>query len=146
MFKKNFIFFLDNITILPWWHVQVAYITEDDIKNAIDKAEHCLIDQIIDNGACPTGYLNYQTIKQLFNKGFIYFDVPIEDEDYVVVPPLEGFVSDFCILHHIHTFRTLFKFLWHLSGHEQSPRRFFRNTLIQDICVNRRKYDRCRVG
>ena len=72
----------------------MAYITEEDIKNAIDKAEHCLIDQIIDNGTCPTGYLNYQTIKQLFNKGFIYFDVPIEDDDYVVVPPLEGFVMN----------------------------------------------------
>jgi hypothetical protein len=27
-------------------------------------------------------------------KGFIYFDVNIEDDDHVVVPPLEGFVMN----------------------------------------------------
>merc|ERR1712018_543084 len=58
--------------------------------NMLDnQMEHCLIDQIIDNGSCPAGYLNYQTVRQLYTKGFIYFDVPIEDDDYVVVPPLE---------------------------------------------------------
>ena len=76
--------FSDNIPILPWWYVQVAYITEEDMKT-VDKAEHCLIDQIIDNGTCPAGYLNYQIVKQLLVKGFIYFDVPVEDEDHVMV-------------------------------------------------------------
>ena len=85
---------VENVTFLPWWYIQVAYITEEDMKSAVDKAEHCLIDQIIDDGSGPVGYLNYQTVKQLFNKGFIYFDVPIEDDDYVVVPPLEGFVMN----------------------------------------------------
>lgn len=23
---------LDTVTILPWWYVQIAYITEDDMK------------------------------------------------------------------------------------------------------------------
>ena len=59
------------------------------MSNHVDKAEHCLIDQLIDNGSCPAGYLNYQTVRQLYTKGFIYFDVPIEDDDYVIVPPLE---------------------------------------------------------
>jgi FAM91 N-terminus len=27
-------------------------------------------------------------------KGLIYLEVPIEDSDYVVVPPLEGFVMN----------------------------------------------------
>ncbi len=65
---------LDSIPILPWWYVQNGYVTEDDMKG-VDKAEHCLIDQIIDNGSCPAGYLNYQTVRQLFTKGLIYFDV-----------------------------------------------------------------------
>ena len=59
------------------------------MANHVDKAEHCLIDQLIDNGSCPAGYMNYQTVRQLYTKGFIYFDVPIEDDDYVIVPPLE---------------------------------------------------------
>ena len=29
-----------------------------------------------------------------FRKGLIYFDVPISEDDYVVVPPLEGFVMN----------------------------------------------------
>jgi hypothetical protein len=56
---------LDTLTVLLWWRVQIAYITEEDMKN-VDKAEHCLIDQIIDNGSCPAGYLNYATTKQLY--------------------------------------------------------------------------------
>ena len=46
---------LDTVPFLPWWYVQVAYITEEDMKNAVDKAEHCLIDQIIDDGSGPVG-------------------------------------------------------------------------------------------
>lgn len=84
---------IDSVPVLPWWYVQIAYITEDDMKG-VDKAAKCLIDQIIDYGSRPAGYLNYQTVRQLYTKGFIYFDVPIEDEDYVVVPPLENFVMN----------------------------------------------------
>jgi len=85
---------VSSIPILPWFYVNHAYITEDDMTNHVDKAEHCLIDQLIDNGSCPAGYMNYQTVRQLYTKGFIYFDVPIEDDDYVIVPPLEGFVMN----------------------------------------------------
>ena len=46
---------LDTVPFLPWWFIQVAYITEDDMKSAVDKAEHCLIDQIIDDGSGPVG-------------------------------------------------------------------------------------------
>ena len=33
-------------------------------------------------------------VASLFRKGLVYFDVPIEDNDYVIVPPLEGFVMN----------------------------------------------------
>ncbi len=49
---------------------------------------------IIDNGSCPAGHLNHQTVKELYRKGLIYFDVPIVDDDLVAVPPLEGFVMN----------------------------------------------------
>lgn len=84
---------IDSIVILPWWTVQIGFITEEDMKN-VDKAEHCLIDMLIDTGSCPAGHVNYQTVKQLYQKGLIYFDVPMEDDDLVVVPPLEGFVMN----------------------------------------------------
>jgi len=85
---------IENIPILPWWNVQVAYITEDDIKANVDKDEHCLIDQIIDSGSCPAGHLNYHVVRQLYLKGMIYFDVPISEDDYVIVPILKEFVMN----------------------------------------------------
>ena len=30
----------------------------------------------------------------LCRKGLMYFDVPVSEDDYVVVPPLEGFVMN----------------------------------------------------
>ena len=33
-------------------------------------------------------------VKSLYNKGLVYFDVPIDDNDYIIVPPLENFVMN----------------------------------------------------
>ena len=58
---------VDTMTILPWWTVQVGYVTEEDInKGGVDKDEHCLIDQVIDGGPCPAGTLNKTTVRQLY--------------------------------------------------------------------------------
>lgn len=55
-----------NVTILPWWTAQVGFVTEEDIKSNVDKAEHCMIDQLIDSGPCPAGHLNYPTLHSLY--------------------------------------------------------------------------------
>lgn len=60
----------------------------------VDKAEHALIDQIIDSGSCPAGHSDYTVVYELFRKSLVYFDVPIADTDCVSVPPLEGFVMN----------------------------------------------------
>ena len=78
----------------------------------VDKAEHCLIDQLIDNGSCPAGYMNYQTVRQLYTKGFLYFDVTIEDDDYVIVPPLEvGYIFKKMKIKIVNSFVFLFFFV-----------------------------------
>lgn len=64
------------------------------IFQSVDKAEHSLIDQLIDQGPCPAGHMDFPVVASLYRKGLIYFDVPIEDNDYVIVPPLEGFVMN----------------------------------------------------
>ena len=71
----------------------MAYVTEDDVQK-VDKAEHALIDQLIDRGSCPAGHCDYSSVLGLFRKGLVYFDVPIEENDSVAVPPLEGFVMN----------------------------------------------------
>ena len=60
----------------------------------MDKAEHSLIDQLIDSGACTAGHNDFSVVHGLYRKGLVYFDVPIEESDCVSVPPLEGFVMN----------------------------------------------------
>ena len=84
---------VNNITILPWWIAQIGFVTEDDMKIA-DKSQHIMVDQLIDNGPCPAGHLDYDCVLELYLKGLIYFDVPIAENDAVIVPPLEGFVMN----------------------------------------------------
>lgn len=90
-----------SIPIEPWWVVNVGYITEDDIKYSTSKAEKDIIDRLVSNdqnGTADTelraGHVDHQIIRRLYLKGLIYFDVPIEDDDLIVVPPLEGFVMN----------------------------------------------------
>jgi len=84
---------VNDLAILPWWVVQVGFITEDDVK-MLTKPEKTIIDRIIDNGPCPAGELNYADVHTLYSKGLIYLDVFIDDQDYMTMPPLEGFVMN----------------------------------------------------
>ncbi|KAJ1528015.1 hypothetical protein ONE63_007939 [Megalurothrips usitatus] len=82
-----------DIAMEPWWCVDVGYITEEDIKLVSD-TEVAIIDKIIDMGSQRAGDLDYSIVHTLYKKGLIYLDVPIDDTDFIVVPPLEGFVMN----------------------------------------------------
>lgn len=82
-----------EITIEAWWVVQSGYITEDDIK-ICTTSEKSAIDKIIDSGPQLAGSLDFNVVHSLYNKGFIYLDVPISDDSCIAVPPLEGFVMN----------------------------------------------------
>ncbi|GFY47418.1 protein FAM91A1 [Trichonephila inaurata madagascariensis] len=84
---------VSGLVIEPWWMVYVGYVTEDDIKIIPDN-EKVIIDKIIDFGAQKAGELNAKDVKGLYRRGLVYLDVPIDDDDYVSVPPLEGFVMN----------------------------------------------------
>ena len=56
---------VSNITILPWWVVQVGYVTEEDVKT-LSKTQKTFIDQIIDNGPCPAGQLTHEDVHSLY--------------------------------------------------------------------------------
>lgn len=77
----------------PWWIVQIGYVTEDDIRMC-SNAEHQAIDSIIDKGPVQAGMMDLKVVQGLYTKGLIYIDVPIADDDYIVVPPLENFVMN----------------------------------------------------
>ncbi|XP_005288838.2 protein FAM91A1 isoform X1 [Chrysemys picta bellii] len=82
-----------EIAVEAWWVVQAGYITEDDIK-ICTTSEKSVIDKIIDSGPQLAGSLDYNVVHSLYNKGFIYLDVPISDDSCIAVPPLEGFVMN----------------------------------------------------
>lgn len=77
----------------PWWTASVAYVTEDDVRGCTP-AEHAFIDSLIDRGTTLLAVLDRELSCALFRKGLIYINVPIKDDDRVVVPPLEGFVMN----------------------------------------------------
>ena len=90
---------IKNVIIEHWWKVFAGYITEDDIKFMVTSAEREIIDKIMnEDGSSPrgnrAGEFDESDIRSLYLKGLIYLDVPIEDNDLIVVPPLEGFVMN----------------------------------------------------
>ncbi|KAK3090617.1 hypothetical protein FSP39_013167 [Pinctada imbricata] len=84
---------VEGVIIDPWWSVNVGYVTEDDIRMCT-VAEKNAVDKIIDSGAQLTGENDLKVIHSLYRKGLVYMDVPIADEDCIIVPPLEGFVMN----------------------------------------------------
>ncbi|XP_076341540.1 protein FAM91A1 isoform X2 [Tachypleus tridentatus] len=84
---------VEEVPIEPWWTVHVGFVTEDDIK-MVTASEKMIVDKLIDNGVQLAGSLNEKDVRALYLKGLIYLDVPIEDEDHITVPPLEGFVMN----------------------------------------------------
>ncbi|XP_070702648.1 protein FAM91A1 isoform X1 [Pempheris klunzingeri] len=82
-----------EISVEPWWMAQTGYITEDDIR-ICSPAEKKAIDKMIDSGPQLAGSTEYNVVLSLYNRGFIYLDVPISDDSCISVPPLEGFVMN----------------------------------------------------
>ncbi|ESN90745.1 hypothetical protein HELRODRAFT_156211 [Helobdella robusta] len=84
---------VESVLIEPWWVVHHGYIIEEDIK-ICSADEKKLIDRIIDNGPQVAASLDFNVLHGLYRKGLIYLDVPIDDDDHIIVPPLEGFVMN----------------------------------------------------
>eukprot|EP00047_Mylnosiga_fluctuans_P004767 m.236504 g.236504 ORF g.236504 m.236504 type:complete len:826 (+) comp12981_c0_seq1:40-2517(+) len=76
-----------------WWQVHIGYVSEEDIK-ASSPDEHAFIDKLIDAGPMTCGHCDRAMIEALYVRGLVYLTVPINDEDCIVVPPLEGFVMN----------------------------------------------------
>uniref|UniRef100_A0A1I7TAN4 Protein FAM91A1 n=1 Tax=Caenorhabditis tropicalis TaxID=1561998 RepID=A0A1I7TAN4_9PELO len=83
-----------KLTIEPWWMTNVGAILESDVKS-LSEEEKQVIDRLLDqNSAIPAGLLKYSVVTSLYDRGLIYFDVPVEDNDYIYVAPLDGFVMN----------------------------------------------------
>lgn len=87
-----------SVPIEPWWLVNPGYITEDDVRSMVTPAERSIIDRLFTHDGLSNQILacdlDEAHVRSLYLKGLIYFDVPIYDDDFIVVPPLEGFVMN----------------------------------------------------
>jgi len=79
--------------IETWWVAHCGYITDEDVKMCTAD-EVSIVDRLIDKGATIVKEFKIKVLECLYSKGLIYFDVPIVDTDYIVVPPLENFVMN----------------------------------------------------
>jgi len=86
------------VPIEPWWFVNAGYITEDDVRSMVTPAERSIVDRLVSPDGLSNQilacHLDESHVRSLYLKGLIYLDVPIYDDDYIVVPPLEGFVMN----------------------------------------------------
>lgn len=86
---------VDSVSIQPWWMVHLGCVTDDDVKQCTNE-EKLVIDYLIDEKSPKlAGELNHNAIHQLYRKGLIYLEIPVNDEDCIQVPPLgSGFVMN----------------------------------------------------
>lgn len=77
----------------PYWVIHVGLVTEDDVRYC-NHEEKLLIDKLIDSGGSMIGLLDKSHVVSLYSKGLAYLSVPVSDTDYIIVPPLEGFVMN----------------------------------------------------
>lgn len=79
--------------IQHWWVINVGYVSEDDIQKS-SKVEHTIIDLLIDSGAKLAGQLPKPALQSLLIRGLVYVDVPIENNDQILVPHIKDFVMN----------------------------------------------------
>uniref|UniRef100_A0A0K0DXT4 FAM91 N-terminal domain-containing protein n=1 Tax=Strongyloides stercoralis TaxID=6248 RepID=A0A0K0DXT4_STRER len=82
-----------NILIEPWFMIELGIVHDTELKT-LSKKERDVMDLILDGGSQLAGTLDKSVLQILYQKGMIYLSVPIQNEDYVYVPPLDGFVMN----------------------------------------------------
>jgi hypothetical protein len=90
-----------QVNIEPWWVLRAGYVTEEDIRYMTTADERKLIDRLMNEHSLGSsgqtlrgGDFRQSIVRDLYIKGLVYLDVPIDDDDRIVVPPLEGFVMN----------------------------------------------------
>ena len=76
-----------------WWTVNVVNLGEAEWRSlSAEEAKTCKKSAI--DGGIPYRLLDPKSVLNLYCKGLIWFGVPIQENDLLSVPPLEGFVSN----------------------------------------------------
>ncbi|CAH8612115.1 unnamed protein product [Dicrocoelium dendriticum] len=93
---------IETVIFEPWHVVHIGAVLLQDVEQSTESERH-LIDQIIDAERCnPSGdksglqvrEVDASVLRQLFNRGLVYIDVPVSEEDRICVSTLESFVMN----------------------------------------------------
>lgn len=68
-------------------------ITEQDVLE-VTKVERAIIDRMMDEGPKEAGKLPMLAVSSLYSKGLIYIEIPVQNTDHIIVPPLKDFVMN----------------------------------------------------
>ncbi|KAI3436452.1 hypothetical protein D9Q98_005869 [Chlorella vulgaris] len=82
-----------NIQIEPWWLVHVVNLGESEYRQ-LDPTEATVCHIAARPGGARYSDLNGTAVRQLYQRGLVWLDVPVRPEDQLSIPPLEGFVSN----------------------------------------------------
>ncbi|MFH4977055.1 hypothetical protein AB6A40_003764 [Gnathostoma spinigerum] len=82
-----------EVAIEPWWLLCPGSILESDVK-LLSKGEKDVLDIILDEGPQLCGTLDAFLVQSLYRRGLAYLDVPVNDNDFIFVPTLDGFVMN----------------------------------------------------
>eukprot|EP00850_Spirogloea_muscicola_P001275 SM000004S15145 [mRNA] locus=s4:1495822:1502389:+ [translate_table: standard] len=77
----------------PWWHVTVVNLTHEEFRK-LSEEESVLVKTAAKDAPALVGEFNIDTLRELYNRGLIYFDVPVFPDDIFHISTLEGFVSN----------------------------------------------------
>ncbi|GAB2271345.1 hypothetical protein Dimus_006186 [Dionaea muscipula] len=82
-----------DFAIEPWWAVCLVNFTLEEFKK-LSEEEMSTIDKVCKEEANSYILFDPDIIKGLYQRGLIYFDVPVYPDDRFKVSRLEGFVSN----------------------------------------------------
>lgn len=82
-----------DFAIEPWWGVCLVNFTLEEFKK-LSEEETATIDKICKEEANAFILFDPDVVKGLYQRGLIYFDVPVYPDDRFKVSRLEGFVSN----------------------------------------------------
>ncbi|KAF8107820.1 hypothetical protein N665_0116s0027 [Sinapis alba] len=82
-----------DFPIDPWWGVCLVNFTIEEFKK-LSEDETATIDKICKEEVNAFVLFDPEVIKGLYQRGLIYFDVPVYQDDRFKVSKLEGFISN----------------------------------------------------
>ncbi|KAL3514217.1 hypothetical protein ACH5RR_026934 [Cinchona calisaya] len=82
-----------DFTIEPWWGVCLVNCTLEEFKK-LSEEEMATIDKVCKEEVNSFILFDPAIVKGLYQRGLVYFDVPVFPDDHFKVSRLEGFVSN----------------------------------------------------